>query len=147
MTINNIKSQFTYKNYHAWDSPAKKAVRKFLISMGCELSPDVEDYNADIKVIKPEISYHEVEVKLGWKDKWPEWWPTVHIPYRKKRLIDMMDTPDRLTFYILNRDLSKAWSIKGSLCKDPVEIHNKNVINGEYFFNVPIKNATLVTLQ
>ena len=106
--IQNNKSPFRITEYNTWDSPAKQAVRNFLLGLGCQLSSDVEDYNADIKVVKPEVSYHEVEVKPGWVNDWPTAWDTIHIPYRKKRLIDMQDLPDRLTFYVLRKDLQKA---------------------------------------
>ena len=111
------------------------------------MSSDIEDYNADIKVVEPEVSYHEVEVKPGWVNDWPPTWDTIHIPYRKKRLIDMQDLPDRLTFYVLRKDLQKAWAIKGSECIQIVQVPNKFVSSGEYFFNIPVKNATLIDLR
>lgn len=144
--IQNNKSPFRITEYNKWDSPAKQAVRNFLLRLGCQLSSDIEDYNADIKVIKPEVSYHEVEVKPGWVSDWPPSWDTIHIPYRKKRLIDMQDLPDRLTFYVLRKDLQKAWSIKASECINIVQVPNKFIPSGEYFFNIPVKNATLIDL-
>ena len=145
--IQNKKSPFRKDKYDRWDSVAKSIIRTYLITKkGYQLASDVEDYNADIKVVKPEVSYHEVEVKLGWKEEWPEHWHTIHIPYRKKRLIDMMDLPNRLTFYVLRKDLKQAWLIKGSACKEVVEIANKFMPKGEYFFNIPIKDARLINL-
>jgi len=148
-TLKNNKRKFDYNNYKEWDNVAKLAVRSYLERLGCELFPEVESYDADIMVVQPIKSYHEVEVKLGWKEEWPSSWKTVHIPYRKKRLIDMMKNKDELTFYILRKDLKQAWTIKGSECKNEVvaEVPNKFKAKGELFFNIPIKNATLINLR
>ena len=75
-TLKNNKRKFDYNNYKEWDNVAKLAVRSFLESLGCELFPDVESYDADIMVVQPIKSYHEVEVKLGWKEEWPSSWKT-----------------------------------------------------------------------
>jgi hypothetical protein len=146
--IVNNKSPFRKKEYEKWDGPAKKAVRNYLISLGCVLAEDIEDYGADIVTREPLESYHEVEVKNGWTDEWPSHWKTLHIPFRKKRLIDMMKDKDDLTFYVLRKDLKQAWKIKGSQLTDDivVEVPNKFKRKGEYFFNISVNNVRLITL-
>jgi len=146
--IVNNKSPFRKKEYEKWDGPGKKAVRNYLISLGCVLTEDVENYGADIVTREPLESYHEVEVKNGWTNEWPSHWKTLHIPFRKKRLVDMMKDKDDLTFYVLRKDLKQAWKIKGSQLTDDIviEIPNKFKRKGEYFFNIPINNVRLITL-
>ncbi len=145
--MQNNKSPFRKDKYDQWDSVAKQAVRSYLLKQNYELATDIEDYDADIKTTKPVVSHHEVEVKLSWSADWPESWNTIHIPYRKKRLIDKIDSPDSLTFYVLKKNLKEAWTIKGSQCLDIIEVPNKFVSSGEYFFNIPIKNAKLINLR
>ena len=106
------------------------------------LKPDGEDYTADIKATVEE--HHEVEMKSGWSGKWPGW-DTVHIPARKKRLLGKSD---RLVFWVLNNDCSRAVLVNGIHLKDKYikSISNKRAPDGEYFYDIPISHCNFITL-
>ena len=107
------------------------------------LKPDGEDYTADIKATVEE--HHEVEMKSGWSGKWPGW-DTVHIPARKKRLLGLSD---RLVFWVLNNDCSRAVLVNGIHLKDKYikSISNKRAPDGEYFYDIPISHCNFITLE
>jgi len=107
------------------------------------LKPDSEDYNADIKVTVKE--HHEVEIKAGWSGKWPGW-DTVHIPVRKKRLLEFSD---RLIFWVLNNDCSRAILVNGIHLKDKYikNIPNIRAPGGEDFYDIPIRHCNFITLE
>ena len=107
------------------------------------LKPDSEDYNADIKVTVEE--HHEVEIKAGWSGKWPGW-DTVHIPVRKKRLLEFSD---RLIFWVLNNDCSRAILVNGIHLKDKYikNIPNIRAPGGEDFYDIPIRHCNFITLE
>ena len=107
------------------------------------LKPDSEDYNADIKVTVEE--HHEVEIKSEWAGKWPGW-DTVHIPLRKKRLLKFSD---RLIFWVLNNDCSRAILVNGIHLKDKYikNIPNIRAPDGEDFYDIPIRHCNFITLE
>ena len=106
------------------------------------LKPDGEDYTADIKATVEE--HHEVEMKSGWSGKWPGW-NTVHIPARKKRLLGRSD---RLVFWVLNNDCSRAVLVNGVHLKDKYikNISNKRAPEGEDFYDIPIHHCNFINL-
>ena len=112
------------------------------MNRGLRLKPDGEDYAADIKATVEE--HHEVEMKSEWSGKWPGW-GTVHIPARKKRLLGKSD---RLVFWVLNNDCSRAVLVNGVNLKDEYikNIPNSRNPSGEDFFDIPIKLCNHVTL-
>jgi len=126
-----------------FDQKAKDAVRGWLENKGLTLEPDVEDYKADIKTTVKE--HHEVEVKPGWSGEWPNW-STVHIPLRKKSLLGLSD---RLLFWVLNSDCSRAVLVNGSNLKEEYIKNTPNSRNpsGEDFFDIPIKFCEKITLR
>jgi hypothetical protein len=125
------------------DGLAREALREFLDARGV-LTVSRETYGADIVAYHP--ARHEVEVKEIWTGPWPLEWPTVHIPERKKRLLQ---PGERLYFWIFNHDASEAWIIDGrSLTEEMlIEVPNSQVAKGERFYDVPVAKATHVRLK
>ena len=78
-------AKFNKEAYEDCDNRAKEVWRKYLDSRGI-FTKVFEDYGADIQALHP--YFHEVEIKSSWEDVWPEEWKTLHIPARKKKLLD-----------------------------------------------------------
>ena len=62
---------FSKEAYEAYDSKAKTTVRAHLDSKRI-FTNVYEDYGPDILAFHE--FFHEVEIKTGWKDEWPEHW-------------------------------------------------------------------------
>lgn len=80
------------------------------------------------------IFYAEVEMR-DWEDC-P--FNTIHVPGRKKKLFDN-DMPT--TYFVVSKSLKSMWYCKAKdILNSPlVEIKNKAVKEGEYFYDVPIE--------
>tara|TARA_R100001443_G_C3286309_1_gene161663 strand:+ start:196 stop:591 length:396 start_codon:yes stop_codon:yes gene_type:complete len=127
-----------------FDQQGKDAVRGWLEGKGISLDKDVEDFKADIKCTIKE--HHEVEIKAGWSGEWKSHWHTLHIPVRKKSLLGLSD---RLIFWVLNNDCSRAVIVNGLNLKDKFikNIPNRRSPDGEDFFDIPIKYCNHITLK
>jgi len=137
---------FSPRLYEDSDTRAKKAVSRVLRKDGWDIDSK-ETMNADIVATKRgRTTYHEVEIKKVWTSIWPLTWDTIQIPARKERLFEKVDDLDDLFFWIIREDTGAAWAIKGSAVKasPKVEVKNRFIPNGEYFFQVPISEAILL---
>jgi len=138
-----IRKQFEPLEYATNDLRAKKAVGRYLLRSGGDINFE-EDYGVDIKhSVGSNIFYHEVEVKNVWRDEWPSSWSTIHIPERKKRLLDR-----DIFFWILRNDLLEAFYTEGRNLQYQYleEVPNYKVSNGEKFFCIPIDKFRRVML-
>ena len=70
---------------------------------------------------------------------------TIHIPKRKDKLFN---NDKKTIYFVVSRGISKAWYIDSQVIKNSsvMEIPNKEVSQGEYFYDVPIKLFTEVNL-
>lgn len=132
--------KFSKKLYKKFDAPAKQAMRKHLEQEGHTVTVPPENYGVDLySELGPLVMYHEVEVFRNWKTGgFP--FLTGSIPSRKLRLLEMIGRDVPLYFWRLRRDLQRAL-VYGSYClKDKflVEVPNKEVESGEYFYRVPV---------
>jgi hypothetical protein len=71
--------------------------------------------------------------------------PTIHIAHRKAKLFQQ-DRP--VLFFALTHDLSHAYWLKAELVKECplIEINNREVPSGEFFFDVPVSWFKYVNL-
>lgn len=99
----------------------------------------VEDYSADVKAyhLDKGFSQHEVEMRAVWD--WEDFpFETIHIPERKTRLLEYGD----FFYWVINK-----WLTHAMVCNAPehmtkdrlVEVPNKAVEKGEYFYDIPIE--------
>jgi len=125
--------KFNQDAYNDCDNRAKEVLRNYLDSRGI-FTKVFEDYGADIQAFHQ--YFHEVEVKSGWEDVWPELWKTLHIPARKKKLLDK----GKGFFYVFNKDCTKAKLVESKDLDDVFieSIPNRRYPEGEYFYNIPI---------
>lgn len=132
--------------YNKWDNKAKAALKLWIIK---NLIDDKENKGPDLRVGKKPIVTGNVEVEVkeyGWNADGSFWPDTVHVLYRKKRLIDKYG---KCVFFILNHACTHAIMIDGSLLKKEYlkEIPNKRHRSGEYMYDIPIELCEVVNLR
>ena len=127
--------------YETWDSPAKRAVRLHLKGRGHTVVIPEEDYGPDLYSRSPDGTrmYHEVEVNARW---YAGYFPytTGSIPERKLRLLNRLDD-SQLFFWRLRTDLMRALVYNSIHLNDKylVEVANRKISDGEYFYRIPIQ--------
>lgn len=139
-----IRKPFNQAVHDACDPPARDAVIRFHESRGYYAKP-FDKYKVDL-IIENEfmvpVGYAEIEMR-----DWEECpFPTIHIPERKKKLFDN-DMPT--TYFVVSKSLKKAWWCKTEeILESPlIEVKNKAVPEGEYFYDVPVDKFRCVDLQ
>lgn len=137
--MENNKKPFEQEIYDEVDGRSKDAVVSYLNGIGVHTNT-TETFGADIMALHP--MWHELEHRHEYEDKFP--WDTVHVPYRKKRLLN----GKRGFYWVINREYTKALIIDSKHMKDKyvVEVPNNKVESGELFYDIPIKFAQEVTL-
>jgi len=97
-----------------------------------------ENYGPDLySYWGPRKMYHEVEVSQGWKqDVHP--YPRGSIPERKTRLITKVGDCE-LFFWMLRLDCMRALVFSSIMLNDKylIEVSNKKITTGEYFYRIP----------
>ena len=127
--------------YSEFDSPAKDAMREHLLLKGHDrVVVPPEDFGPDLySVIGGLNMYHEVEVSLGWaKDEYP--FKCGSVPERKKRLANLVkSTP--LYFWMLRKDFRRTVVFSSVYLRHEylVEVKNRLITTGEYFYRIPFK--------
>lgn len=139
-----IRKPFNQAVHDACDPPAREAVIRFHESRGYYAKP-FDKYKVDL-IIENEfmvpVGYAEIEMR-----DWEECpFSTIHIPERKKKLFDN-DMPT--TYFVVSKSLKKAWWCKTEeILESPlIEVKNKAVPEGEYFYDVPVDKFRCVDLQ
>ena len=134
---NQMKTKkFDKKLFDECDPPAREAVVQFIKrEWGLDAKP-YDQYKIDLIVYKADtpIGYVEVE-RRGW------WWvcpyPSLHIPQRKAKLFD---TEMKSLYFVVAKGLKNAMycNVKDILNSPLEEIPNREISQGEYFYNVPL---------
>lgn len=126
------------------DKIAKDAVRDFIkYQWGLE-AIEGEKYGVDLIVRAGEsiIGYAEVERRHNWVGKFT--FPTVHVPFRKKKFFEMAK---ETALFAVSQDMSQAMWARGEdiLAAPVVKVDNKYLAD-EPFFDVPIGRWKTVEL-
>ena len=151
--LKSKRKRFDPVAYKQSDNKAKKCITKYLTSIGHTVLDTEENFGVDLTSTLENIVYnHEVEMKHMWEGDWPTVWKDINIPFRKNRLIVQVFDNDPLAnfyFYIIRGDCEVAWKMDATIVKDSpvVEVPNRAVREGEYFFKVPVDNAELIWLE
>ena len=135
---------FNQKVHDACDPPAREAVSKYIKAtwdMNAWHNPDQYAVDLIIEKNKELIGYAEIEMR-DW-DHCP--FKTIHIPKRKDKLFN---NDKRTIYFVVSRGISKAWYIDTDVIKNSSvhEIPNKEVSQGEYFYDVPTYLFTEISL-
>lgn len=140
------RKPFNQAVHDACDPPARDAVIRYMESKGYYAKPHPDKYKVDL-VVENEfmvpVGYVEVE-KRDWEYV-PKHFKTIHVPSRKKKLVEN-DLPT--TYFVVSKSLKTAWwcTTVDILDSPLVEVKNKAVAEGEYFYDVPIKKFKKVRL-
>ena len=150
--LSSKRKRFNPTMYKIADKTAKDCMIKYLTNLGHKVTPPIEKYGVDLHSKYKDTEYHhEVEMKFMWEGDWPTGWKDINIPFRKARLLDMVygkDENANLSFYIIRGDCKQAWKMDGRVVEHSpvVEVPNRAVRKGEYFFKIPVEKAELLTL-
>ena len=136
--------RFDQALHDKYDPPARKAVSDWIkMKWGLECRENPNVYGVDLIVYRAgnPVGFAEVEVR-SW-NFCPH--PTIHIAHRKAKLF-RQDLP--VLFFALTHDLNYAYWMKAELAgKCPlIEVKNKEVPKGEFFFDVPVRWFKYVNL-
>ena len=140
--MSGVRKAFNKGLYAQYDALAREATTDFLKAKGFECVPNPDDYAQDLVVSKDGRNWlAECEVKTLWKHgDFP--FDSVQLPERKKKFFNSLTA-----FFIWNIDLSKAalfWS-KDVQTLTPVEVPNKYIAGGEYFYQIPLDMVRFVS--
>lgn len=143
-----MNKQFDQKLHDDNNTAAVHTVISYMGKLGAYVQHNPDQYGVDLVLFrgyKP-YSYIEVEVKRVWlpeQEVFP--YPTLQIPKRKEKFLKLGKPVE---FWILRSDLKFALVaadkvVEMSPC---VEVPNKYVPAGEYFYQVPVTECNLVEL-
>lgn len=140
--MSGVNKRFNEGLYAQYDALACEATTEFLSSQGFSVMPNPNEYAQDLVVShKGKQWLAECEVKTLWKHgRFP--FESVQLPERKKKFFNSLTT-----FFIWNMDLTKAamfWS-KDISKLTPVEVPNKYIAGGEYFYQIPLDMVRFIS--
>ena len=130
------RKRFDRELFQKYDQLARDVTTKYLQSIGYEVTEHPDRYAQDLIAYGTDKDFCvECEVKLVWEvSEFP--YPNVQLPERKKKFFNV---PTQ--FFIWNKPLEHAmtfWSHDVATL-EPVEVPNKYVYAGEYFYQVPME--------
>lgn len=141
-----INKQFNAELHDHFDEVGRlRAYKLFKRNYGIELVDNPDEYAVDLIAMKNNkiVGYVEVEVREAWDGLFL--YDTLNIPSRKKKLLT-----NNLPTVLL------AFNKQGTfcfICKDQtvlasplVEIPNKYMATGEFFYQVPVNKIRLITI-
>ena len=129
------RKKFDRSLYQEYDQKARDVTTAYLEHLGYEVKEHPDRYAQDLLAWKDDEEFCvECEVKLVWEgDEFP--YPNVQLPERKKKFFH---APTQ--FFIWNKPLEYAmtfWSHDVATLES-VEVPNKYVYSGEYFYQIPM---------
>ena len=140
------RKKFDYELFKQNDKLARDVGKAYWKSKGKTAIDNPDRYGPDL-VVDGEF-YCEMEIKRAWKGKEFKY-RTCQIPHRKAKYLDK-DKYDKPThFFIINNEQKYAFYIKGEdVAASPVvEVPNKFVPKGEFFFQIPLNKLKLIDLN
>lgn len=143
MSHKETRKAFCKDLHKAYDQLAKEASTKHLTSLGFNVMEPENIYIQDLIAEREDLSFMvETEVKLVWRgDVFP--YNTVQLPKRKEKFF-IKET----LFYIWNKPLTHAATFWSPNIKhlEPIEVQNKYVSKGEFFYQIPIDLVKFIKL-
>jgi len=139
--IQSRRKPFNVNTYASHDDSGKQTVLKLLSQLGIEAEENPDRYGVDI-LGKSVDNIWEVEKRPLWVDEWP--FSTVHIPNRKEKFLH-----PSMIYSVVNRDLNKVMFCSSTIISgcEQVEVPNKEVESGEYFYDVPLSEWQVYNVE
>lgn len=128
-----VHKPFSEGNHQANDSIGKEAVLKLLKRMNVDAEENPDKYGVDI-IVKDRDRTYEVERRAIWSDTWP--YATVHVPARKTRVLK-----PHMVYAVVNTECDKVMLCPTEIIIKyaQVEVPNRTIKSGEYFYDVPLR--------
>jgi len=137
-----VHKPFNQSNYDANDASGKEVVTQFLTNKGLDVQENSNKYGIDL--IANGTTYNgksfvdipiEVERRNIWTDTFP--FPTVHVPERKTKFLSKY-----MLYAVVNSTYDRVMFCSSDIIKQfiPIEVPNKSIQAGEYFYDVPLKH-------
>jgi hypothetical protein len=138
-----MKKKFDQALFADTDAKARACGKQYWTSLGHTVEDNPDRYGADL--IVDGKFYCEVEIKKVWHGETFQY-DTLQIPHRKAKYTKL-DMPCK--FIVFNSTQSHGILVDGDVlsASDVKEVPNKYAYKGEMFFQVPIKNTTLISLE
>ena len=143
--ITSVRKRFDKDLYDDNDTSAKEKAIAYFKRIGMKAEHNSDRYGIDL--IVDNKFYCEVEVKHNWK--------TSRFPFNdlqlseRKRKFAVLDNDDMpVVMMVMNSLQTDALVVKGRDVIDSpsVEVSNKYIKSGEYFFKIPINKTVKVKL-
>lgn len=138
-----LRKQFDKQLFEIYDRFAREKTTQYLESIGYDVVPHPNQYAQDLIAYKDHDAWFvECEVKNAWSGKnFP--YPSVQLPERKKKFFD-----HRTQFFIWNKQGEHAMTFWSTdiLKLEPVEVYNRFISSGEYFYQIPMDMITKVNV-
>jgi arginine/ornithine N-succinyltransferase beta subunit len=147
--MKGVRKKFSKSLHDQHDDPARAKVKAYFTKQGFRVIDNPNTKGVDLMLLDRKTSevvgYVEVEVKNNWHKKVFQY-DTLQLPERKAKYIQLYG--NNIQYLILSKDLTQAFIIGSlSLKRSPlVEVPNKYVPKGEFFFQVPVKKCKLIKL-
>lgn len=134
---------FSPEAFNRADALAREATTNYLSGLGYTVTPHPDMYAQDLVAEKDGKQFLvECEQKTLWKgQRFP--FQSVQLPERKRKFFNT-----RTLFFIWNNEWDSAmvfWSTQIQHL-EPVEVPNRRIARGEYFFQIPLSLTKQVKL-
>lgn len=141
-----VRKRFDRELFEKYDQLARQATTQYLKGQSYAVEEHPDRYAQDLVVTHGDTQFYaECEVKIVWEGgDFP--YPDVQLPQRKQKFFS--DPPT--LFFIWDKPVTSAmtfWStdiVESGL--EPVEVPNKYVYSGEYFYQVPLNLTKKVSI-
>lgn len=136
-------AKFDKESFRRADAKAREVTTEFLSRYGYTVAEHPNKYAQDLVAGKGDKTFLvECEQKSLWKGLvFP--FDSIQLPERKQKFFE-----ERTLFFIWNNEWTSAvmfWSDKIKHL-DPVEVPNRRIARGEYFFQIPLELTKQVKL-
>jgi hypothetical protein len=136
-------AKFDKESFARADAKAREATTSYLQSHGYIVYPHPDTYAQDLVAEKGDRKFLvECEQKSLWRgQRFP--FDSVQLPERKQKFFN-----ERTLFFIWNNEWDSAMVFWSHMIKDlePVEVPNRRISKGEYFFQIPLDLTRQVKL-
>ena len=148
--MRGVRKTFSRDLHSRHDNPARAQAKSYWSQQGYVVVDNPNEKGVDLLLVDPDtndvVGYVEVEVKNNWNNKTFQY-GTLQLPERKGKYIEQYG--NKINYMVYSKDLTQAFII-GSLVlkRSPlVEVSNKYVRKGEYFYQVPVNKCKLVQME
>lgn len=135
--------EFNPHTHSQYDVKAREKAKRFWISRGYSCTDNPDQYGVDLMIEgKGRKFFCEVEVKQSWHGLTFNY-ETLHIPLRKAKFLTKPTV-----FMVFNASLHMAALVSRTAVKNAPrkEVPNREIAQGERFFDVPAEQATFLNL-